>query len=90
MVYNYSKIEFYVDYDNMDMVITDSLIILNSIKYNDNLINGMLGDNSNTSMDISYQLDGPRGDGSTFSKYLEEYVPNDEDSGSEIELPTDE
>lgn len=89
MVYNYSKIEFYVDYDNMDTVVSNSLIILNSINYNDNLIKNMFESGVNNSMDISYQLNGPRSDDSSFSKYLEEYVPNDNDEVS-IELPTEE
>ena len=89
MVYNYSKIEFYVDSYNMDTIIAESLIILNSIKYNDNLIRNLLETNSSEKMDITYQLEGPSEDGTTFSKYLEEYVPNDEE-GENIELPTDE
>lgn len=92
IVYNYSKIEFYVDYDRLDTVTSKALIILNSIIYNDNLLENTLGDSSNSSMEISYQLDGPRGDGSSFSKYLEEYVPTDDenDDNGDIELPTNE
>ena len=89
MVYNYSKIEFYTDYYNMNTIVANSLIILNSIKYNDNLIERLLGSSNSEKMDINYQLSGPSDNGSTFSKYLEEYVPNDNEDVS-IELPTDE
>lgn len=91
IVYNYSKIEFYCDYDRLDEVTSRALIILNSIIYNDNLLERTLGDSSNTSLEISYQLDGPKGDGSTFSKYLEEYIPTDDvDDDNDVELPTNE
>ena len=88
IVYNYSKIEFYADDENLDTVLSNALIILNSIKYNDNLIINMLGDKTNSGIDITYQLEGPKGDGSSFSKYLNEYVPDDEEETT-IELPTE-
>jgi len=84
MVYNYSKIEFYTDYDNMDVVISNALIILNSIEYNDILIERKLENKSNAG-DITYQLEGPQGN--DFSRYLEEYIPKEE---NEISLPTEE
>ncbi len=88
IVYNYSKIEFYTDYNNLDGMLAYSLIILKSIKYNDNLIDKLLSNGSNTSMDISYQLEGPVGDKNAFSKFLEEYIPEEDDE--EIVLPTEE
>ncbi len=88
VVYNYSKIEFYVDEENLDVSLAKSLIILNSIQYNDNLITNMIASNINSSMDITYQLEGPKGDGSSFSKYLNEYVPDDDEENT-IELPTE-
>ena len=87
IVYNYSKIEFYTDEENLDIVLANALIIVNSIKYNDNLIINMLRDKTNSGIDITYQLEGPKGDGSSFSKYLNEYVPDDEETT--IELPTE-
>ncbi len=88
IVYNYSKIEFYVDEKNLDVALTKSMIILNSINYNDNLITNMMASNTNSSLDIMYQLEGPKGDGSSFSKYLNEYVPDDDEENT-IELPTE-
>ena len=35
IVYNYSKVEFYVDEYNLNNVIANSLVILNNINYND-------------------------------------------------------
>ena len=54
IVYNYSKIEFYSNYYDMPYIISNSLIILNSIKYNDNLINLELDIVSNDGREVKY------------------------------------
>ena len=84
IVYNYSKIEFYVDDENLPLVLANSLVIIKSIKYNDNLISLRLGDNGNDGREVKYQLDSPKNSDSTFSDYLQEYVP---DEKQEVELP---
>ena len=66
----------------------DSLIILNSIKFNDNLIKTKLDDSVGDSKEVKYELDKPKDTESTFSKYLQEYVSDDEQSDEEnIGLP---
>ena len=88
LVYNYAKIEFYSDYDDLPVIMANSLIILNSIKFNDNLIEMKLEDNVGNGKELKYELDKPEDTESTFSKYLQEYVATDEDVSSE-ELPED-
>lgn len=88
LIYNYAKIEFYSDYDDLPVIMANSLIILNSIKFNDNLIEMKLEDNVGNGKELKYELDKPEDTESTFSKYLQEYVATDVDVSSE-ELPED-
>jgi len=88
IVYNYSKIEFYSDLIDLPIVMANSLIIQNSIKFNDNLIRLELNNDSNDSREIKYELEKPKDSESTFSKYLQEYVAPD--SNEEVELPDED
>lgn len=84
IVYNYAKIEFYSDEDKMPFILANSLIIVNSVKYNDNLIKNELDSSTNDGREVAYELDKPDGSESTFSQYLQEFVENVE---SEVVLP---
>lgn len=86
IVYNYAKIEFYSNEQDLSVVISNSLIILNSIEYNDNLIKLEL-ENNTTNREVKYELDKPKDSESTFSQYLQEYVEEDEE---EVVLPDGE
>ena len=79
IVYNYSKVEFYVDEYNLNNVIANSLVILNNINYNDDLIEKILSYSSDLSGEVTYELDKPNDNESTFLKYLEEYTSEEED-----------
>ena len=87
IVYNYSKIEFYSNYEDMPIVISNSLIMLNSIKYNDTLIKNELDDTTSDGREVKYELDKPVDSESMFSQYLQEYVEPEE---TEIVLPDGE
>lgn len=87
IVYNYSKIEFYSDDKDMPFVISNSLMILNSIKYNDNLIKLELDVATNDGREVKYELDKPEDSGSTFSQVLQEYVELEE---TDVVLPDSE
>lgn len=84
IVYNYSKIEFYSDYEDLPFVLANSLIMQKSIKFNDSLISMQLDTNSSEGRELKYQLDRPKDAASTFSDFLQEYVPEEE---NEVELP---
>ncbi len=84
IVYNYSKMEFYTSYEDMPVVIANSLIIINSIKYNDNLIKIQLDDTSGDGREVTYELDKPDDSESTFSQFLQEFVDEEK---TEVVLP---
>ena len=84
IVYNYAKMEFYTDEVDLPVVISNSLIMINSIKYNDNLIKIQLDDTSGDGREVKYELDKPEDSESTFSQFLQEYVEEDK---TEVVLP---
>lgn len=85
IVYNYSKVEFYSDLKDLPIVMSNSLIIQNSIKFNDNIIKLSLDSEVSDGREIKYELDKPKDSESTFDKYLQEYVA--EDTETTVDLP---
>ena len=86
IVYNYTKIEFYTNSDDLAVVLANALIIQNSIKFNDELISVELENRTSEGRELKYELDSPKNTESTFSDYLQEYVPEEE---VDVELPDD-
>jgi len=82
IIYNYAKIEAYVDKNDLIDIISYSTIILNSITYNDNLISNFIEKGETFGNEIAYELKKPDNSESKFSQYLEEYV---QDSNSKTE-----
>ena len=74
IVYNYAKIESYVKKDDLIDIISYSTIILNSIDYNDNLINNLIEKGITFEGSITYEIKKPDDSESKFSQYLQEYV----------------
>lgn len=87
IVYNYAKMEFYSDEDNLPLIVANSLIIIDSIKYNDVLIELEFGSGVDVGREIKYELDHPDDAISSFSDYLQEYVPEEDTS---VELPDED
>ena len=87
IVYNYSKIEFYSNEANLPIITSSSLMILNSIKYNDNLIKMELDNNTGDNREVKYELDKPKDSESTFSQYLQEV---EEEEETDVVLPDSE
>jgi len=84
IVYNYAKVEFYTDSFNLNNAISISSIIIDSINYNDLVIEKILDDNKNTGTEITYKLDKPEGTSGDFSQFLEEYITEDVESEQQI------
>jgi len=84
VVYNYSKIEFYANNNELSYILANALIMQKSIKYNDNLISIQLESNVSDGRELKYELDSPKDSESTFSDYLQEYVPQEK---PEVTLP---
>ena len=62
------------------------MIIIKSVKFNDSLIKMELDSNVSDGRELKYELDSPKDSESTFSDYLQEYVPKEEEK---VELPED-
>lgn len=78
ILYNYSKIEGYVSRKKLSKVITMSSIILNSIEYNDTVIEKIQEGDLGKFSEFTYEVDKPDDASSNFSQYLEEYVQKEE------------
>lgn len=88
IVYNYSKIEFYSDDEYLPLMVANSLTIVSSIKYNDNLINISLGKENSPGKEHTYEFITPDNTNGSFSDYLEEYKYEEEEEI--VELPDEE
>ena len=78
IVYNYAKIESHVPKEKIKEVMANSMIILNSIDYNENLIEKILEDEYYASVAEEYKIKKPDNTESKFSEYLSEYVVDEE------------
>lgn len=78
IVYNYAKIETYVKLSEINKVVTNSMIILDSIYYNDSLIKNIIDKEYTIGVDKEYKIDKPEDAESKFSEYLSEYVQEEE------------
>lgn len=78
IVYNYSKIEVYVDINSLNSAISDSIKLLSSVTYNDIVLATIIGENTLNYQEEQFSLfDSKREDG-TFLDYIEEYDVYDE------------
>lgn len=78
IIYNYAKIESYCAKSEIKDVLANSMIILKSIDYNDNMIKKILEDEYFSSVDKKYKIKKPDNTESKFSEYLSEYVQDEE------------
>ncbi len=81
LIYNYSKIEAYVDVNSLNSAISDAIKLLSSITYNDTILATIIGENTLNYQEEQFSLfDSKREDG-TFLDYIEEYdVYTDDDN----------
>ena len=89
IIYNYSKIEFKGALDKLPKLISLSATILNSIQYNDIVIERILENNSGDFSNVKYELDKPEDANSSFSEYLEEYIQDEEIVNNNEKLPNE-
>lgn len=80
IMYDYAKIEVMVDEDDLNEAVANSIIVLSSLHYNDNILNlnkeDILGYNDEN-IDIFNSKSGS--DKSNFLEYVEEYDPTEEE-----------
>lgn len=77
-VYNYAKIEAYVNEWDIDNILSYAMIILDSISYNDKLVESIILDEHYSSAFKEYKIKKPDNTESKFSEYLSEYVGEEE------------
>ncbi len=73
IMYNYAKIELIVNKDNLEEVITNSIIILSTIKYNDDIIKNMMGEDILNFNEEQLNIFETTGSDSNFIEYIQEY-----------------
>ena len=83
MVYNYAKIEAYVDEDDLKDSLIDFSYILSSIKFNDSLLKKMYESGNLDAKDEVYKLFENKSKEGNFLEYIKEYDKYD-DSKEEI------
>ncbi len=88
--YNYSRIETYVKEKDLNKMVTLSTIILNSIKYNNKVIEKVLARDFGEFSELTYKVDKPEDAKNNFSQYLEEYVQKEKKEDNEKEKIPDE
>lgn len=78
IVYNYAKIESFAKLSEINKILTNSMIILDSIDYNDTLIKNIIDEEYTLGTDKEYKIDKPKDAESKFSEYLSEFVGEEE------------
>lgn len=75
MMYNYAKIESYVEEDELKETLNNMAYILSSIKYNDDVVVTLVGEKkSNLSSDETYNIfKTKKGNNDNFLKYVDEF-----------------
>jgi len=73
LMYNYAKIETLVKQKDLNSTILRSLSILSSIKYNDIIIETLIGENVLDYKETMFNIFGPHRDTDEFLKYEEDY-----------------
>ena len=84
IVYNYAKIESYAKENEINTILSNSLIILSSVEYNDKLIDKIMEDDYMLGAEKEYKINKPEDATSKFSEYLSEYV---EGENTVVDLP---
>lgn len=83
IIYNYAKIEVIVDKIALNEAINNSIIILSTIKYDDDIIKNLIGDNKINSKEETLNIFGSTKKNEDFLEVIEEY-DNYEDTEEDI------
>ncbi len=73
IMYNYAKIEVIVDKDMINETVANSLIILSSIKYNDDIIENLMGENILNYHEETFTIFDKVENDSDFLEVIQEY-----------------
>lgn len=89
-MYNYMKIESYVDEDHLNTSLADISTILSSIKYNEKILDTTVGENILNYKEKSYNIFDTKKKSSNFLDYEKEYDKTDEKTVDEDNLEIEE
>lgn len=73
IMYNYAKIEVMVDKDMINETIANALIVLSSIKYNDDIIENLMGENILNYSEETFTIFDKTANESDFLEVIQEY-----------------
>ena len=73
IMYNYAKIEVIVDKDNINNAITNSLILLSTITYNNDIIKNMMGEDVLNYSENTFSIFDTNNGESNFLEYIQKY-----------------
>lgn len=90
-MYKYSKIEAYVNKNDVNKTITQMAYILNSISFNDSVIESLVGENALNYREEQFDIFKPNGEESNFLDFVEQYDDGRSESKDEdiLDLETD-
>lgn len=77
-MYHYAKIEAYVAENDLKQTVTVMAYILNNVKYNDTILNTVIGDNALDYSEETFNIFKPKRDTGTFLKYDDMYQFDDD------------
>ena len=86
IMYNYAKIEVIVDEENIKSAITNSMVVLSSVKYNNNILESIVGENVLATKEIEFNIFETKKNESNFLKVSEEDVYEDKDVPNDPDL----
>ena len=86
IMYNYAKIEVMVDSNDIANAITNSLIILSSVEYNDDIIGNLLEEDVLNYSEESFNIFETNSNDSNFLKVVEEYDNYKDDEVPDYDL----
>ena len=86
IMYNYAKIEVMVDSNDIANAIANSLIILSSVEYNDDIIGNLLEEDVLNYSEESFNIFETNSNDSNFLKVVEEYDNYKDDEVPDYDL----
>lgn len=88
-MYKYSKIEAYVNKNDLNKTITQMAYILNSIEFNNTVIESLIGENSLNYKEEQFDIFKPNAEESDFLDFVEQYDDGRSESKDEDVLDLD-
>ncbi len=89
-MYNYMKVEAYVNKEDLNDAITDICMMLSSIRYNKSVLSTTIGENVLNYKEENYDIFNTKKKSDNFLDYVKEYEKIDEDKTDEDNLKVEE